>query len=305
MNTATMKLIFSAVILLGIALLTTGCGPRKAEVQSKHYTLRGTVISADPGTRQAIIQHEAIPGFMEAMTMGYTVHDDAALQKLKPGDVITAELVVRDDYRSWLQHVQIIGKAELPKTSGEFRVPAQGEVVPNFTLIGRGGHKVSLRQYRGQTVVLTFIYTRCPLPDYCPRMNSNFLAIEKELQQHPELYPKTHLITVSFDPEHDTPKVLDAYGKAWLVQAGTGAGRHWDFVTVAPKDLPAVAKFFGMEYFREEGSITHSLSTTVIGPDMKIVDWYSGSRWQPEQALKSIANASGNAGGAAPAASAY
>ena len=123
-------------------------------------------------------------------------------------------------------------------------MPATGDVVPNFTLLNQSDRTISLKRFRGKVVVMTFIYTRCPLSDFCPRMSRNFAEIDKSLAADPALYGKTHLLSVSFDPTYDTPKVLRSYGSAYTGQYVKETFQHWEFAAPSVAELPKMEQYF-------------------------------------------------------------
>ena len=186
-----------------------------AESSYKVYKLRGKVVATNPATSEVTLNHEAIPGFMDAMTMPYKLKDPSILSELHPGDVITADVLVsqESDASVLLDHIVVVaqGKPDY-RPATIYHVPAQGDAVPDFKLRNQDGRIIHLDQFRGKELLITFIYTRCPLPNFCPLVTRNFAVIEKQLAANPALYGKTHLLCVSFDPEHDTPERLRAYG---------------------------------------------------------------------------------------------
>jgi protein SCO1/2 len=139
-------------------------------------------------------------------------------------------------------------------------------------------------------VLLTFIYTRCPVPDYCVLMSSNFAAIERELELDAALYKATHLVSISFDPAYDTPKVLRSYGAAQTGKYDRETFAHWEFVTAEAEEVKKVAQFFGLTYVPEKDQIVHSLQTALIAPDGKVAKLYSGNKWKPSDVLSDIRN---------------
>jgi protein SCO1/2 len=261
----------------------------KPVVQGKRYELKGKVISVDKANMSATISHEAVKDFMEAMTMPFKLKDAWPLDVMKPGDEVQAILVVTDDSH-WLEDVMVVQKSAAqagapPETS---QLPKPGDAVPDFRLVNQDGKSVHLKQHQGKAVLLTFIYTRCPVPEYCALMSSNFAEIDKELQKDEALYKKTHLISISFDPAYDTPKVLRSYGAAQTGNYDKETFNHWEFVTGEAEEVKRVAQFFGLTHIPEKGEFVHSLQTALIAPDGKIVKLYSGNEWKTTDILNDI-----------------
>lgn len=292
---------FVLCTLLG-ALLLAGChSAPKPESQTasssasyKTYKLRGKVVSTNASTSQVTVSHEAIPGFMEAMTMPYRVKDANVLSELHPGDVITADLEVSqsDDADIFLDHIVVVGQGRPDyKPTSQYHVPTPGDVVPDFKLRNQDGRTIALNQFRGKELLITFIYTRCPLPDFCPRVTRQFAQINQQLKSDPALYAKTHLICVSFDPENDTPARLKAYGQTYLAGDAKDAFAHFDFAVPDKKTLGEMTKFFDVGLTNDKGSITHTLSTTLVGADGKVVQFYPGNDWTVEQVMADVRKA--------------
>jgi protein SCO1 len=160
--------------------------------------------------------------------------------------------------------------------------------VPNFTLVNQDGKRIRLEQYHGKALLLTFIYTRCPLPDYCPLMTHNFAEIEKALMESPELYTKTHLLSISFDSQYDTPPVLRNYARAFVTDRGPHTFDHWEFATVPAAEKSTVTKFFDVFVSEEQGQITHSLGTAIISPEGRFYKGYNGNDWKPADAAADL-----------------
>ncbi len=261
----------------------------------KTFPVRGTIVSKD--ATHVTLDHEAVPGFMDAMTMPYKLADPSIVGELHPGDKITATIrVVQDEggyHNATLDNIVVIAQARPDyKPAVQFHVPEEGDSVPDFRMLNQSGKTIHLEQFRGKVVLATFIYTRCPLDDYCPRMSRNFAEIDKRLAADPALYSKTHLLSISFDPKNDTPKVLRDYGMNYLGQHAKDAFAHWDFAAPAGKDVEQVDQFFGVGVTPGEGqSLTHSLSTVVIDKDGKIAAWFPTNDWKPEEALEAIRKA--------------
>ena len=234
--------------------------------------------------------------------MTYKFKPASALRQLSPGDAVSAEIVVVDhdprdenaDSDFWLENVKVTAHAPQPPANGpkSFHMPSPGEEVPDFAFTNQDGKRVSLHQFRGQVVMVTFIYTRCPFPDFCPRMSGNFAEIYKQLGSNASL-ADTRLLSISFDPEHDTPVVLRNYGFSVAHTHDAALFRRWQFAAPRAADLPKIADFFSLTVKPEGGLITHNLSTAVIGPDGKIVNWYHGGDWQVSDLIKDAASAHG------------
>jgi len=287
-----------------LVVVLAGCHPghqnssaTEASSSFKIYKLRGKVVSTNAGTGEVTLDHEAIPGFMDAMTMPYKLKDASILSELHPGDVITADLLVSQnaDADVLLDHIVVVaqGKPDY-KPAVIYHVPAPGDTVQDFALRNQDGRLIHLDQFRGKELLITFIYTRCPLPDFCPRVTHHFAAIEKQLAADPALNARTHLLSVSFDPEHDTPERLRAYGAQYIGSDAKGAFAHWDFAVPQKPVLLEMAKYFdlGMTAGPDE-SITHTLSTTLIGRDGKVVRFYPGNEWTPEEVMADVKQAAG------------
>jgi protein SCO1/2 len=286
----------TALILCLVAI--GGCRQKPATIsaadpQFKTYPLRGKVVSTNAATGEVTLDHQAIPGFMGAMTMPYKLRDTRILGELRPGDLITADVLVSQnaDAEIFVDHFVITGEAKPDyRPAVIYHVPQTGDSVPDFKLTNEDGHPIHLAQFHGKALLLTFIYTRCPLPDFCPRVTHNFAVLEKSLAQYPELYSKTHLLCASFDPDGDTPARLKSYGETYMGSAAPKAFAHWDFAVAAKPVLKPMAQWFDIGLTNEaDGTITHTLSTTLIGPDGKVIRFYPGNDWTPEQLLADVA----------------
>src|SRR5450631_4436952 len=260
-----------------------------ASTPTRTYHLRGKVVSTDAAKSEVTLDHEAIPDFMAAMTMPYSLKDPTILSVLDPGDTVTADLLVNDQC-AMVDHFVVVAQAKPDYKPGIlYHVPKLGDEVPDFKLLNQSNQVIHLEQFRGKALLLTFIYTRCPLADFCPRMSQNFAKVDKVLLSEPNLLNRTHLLSVSFDPEYDTPAVLRSYGGAYTEKYTNEKFDHWDFAAPSKSDLTDMEKFFDIGAIPESNnSITHSLSTVLIGPDGKVVNWYPGNEWKPEDVMSDI-----------------
>jgi protein SCO1/2 len=293
---------FFAISLLLVVLAGCHAGHQNSSATDaspsfKVYKLRGKVVSTNAATGEVTLDHEAIPGFMDAMTMPYKFKDASILSELHPGDVITADLLVSQnaDADVVLDHIVVVAQGRPDYTPAVvYHVPVPGDLVPDFALRNQDGRAIHLGQFRGKALLITFIYTRCPLPDFCPRVTKNFAAIEKRLAVVPALYARTQLLSVSFDPEHDTPERLRAYGGQYIGSDAKGAFAHWDFAVPQKPVLIEMAKYFDLGMTAgPDDSITHTLSTTLIGRDGKVVRFYPGNEWTPEEVMADVKQAAG------------
>jgi len=268
----------AAVLFLG------ACSSRPHETVQR-YHVHGTVVSVNAPEGFADIAADAIPGYMAAMTMPYPIPDTHVLSTLAIGDEITADLVVTGQGGPHLENVVIVKKSGVPPpkpSASAFHMPKPGETVPNFVLTDQNGRPVHLHSFRGHFLFITFIYTRCPFQNYCPLVSHNFAEMYAKMAKQPELASNVRLLSVSFDPEHDTPAVLRAYAASFQDVTGTTKPfARWEFASAPKKELPAIAHFFGIYLSDTNGKIVHSLSTSLISPDGKMVDWFHDNSWQP------------------------
>ena len=262
--------------------------------QERRYQLKGTVVQVDKPQQHLVVNHEEIPGFMGAMTMPYPVVDAQTLDKLSPGDQITADVVVNPT-EVHLENVIVVKKSDgkISPTGAQLQHSGQDAPAPDFALVNQDGKSIRLAQYRGRSLLLTFIYTRCPLPDYCPLMSHNFAAIEKATEKSPDLYAKTHLLSISFDSEYDTPKVLHNYARAFVADRGRKTFEHWEFATIPAAEKNEVTEFFDVFVAQEQGQITHSMNTAIISPDGHIYKTYNGNDWKPADVLADLKSCAG------------
>ena len=278
------------------SLLLISCG-KKEEKQTDLVTfpLRGEVVAIDTAKRVVTIAHEAIPNYMNAMVMPFKVKDPALLKGFAIGDSVGATLAISRT-ESWLETLRLLRKGEnveaAPAEEIEFkRLFHEGDLLPDERFLNQDGKQVRLSDFKGKTVALTFIYTRCPLPDFCIRMSEHFRQLQKLLSGEPTLSGKWHLVSVSFDPKYDRPPVLKQYGKNYGADFST-----WDFVTDPDTSGLALQHFadgFGLTYVPEEGTFTHNLRTAILDKEGKLVKILVGNEWKPEEIVKEISKFAG------------
>ena len=300
-----MRALFASTLLAFLLLAGCHSNPQpgaQASSQSnfKVYHLRGKIVSTSPATGELNIDGDAIPGFMDAMTMPYKLKNPGIISDLHPGDTITADVLVSQgaDGTVLLDNIVVIAQAKPDyKPAVVYHVPTPGDQVPDFALRNQDGRSIHLAQFRGKELLLTFIYTRCPLPNFCPLVTHNFAVIDKTLQGDPSLYSRIHLLSISFDPDHDTPARLRAYGAEYIGSDAKSAFSHWDFAVPTQAELEKMALYFdvGITHGTDD-TITHTLSTTLIGPHGKVAQYYPGNDWTPEQVVGDMKHLEAKAG---------
>jgi protein SCO1 len=278
-----MKLLIRAVSVVAIAVTACGRTP-----PSKQYQLQGQILDVKPETNEVLVKHDDIPGFMPAMTMPYKVEDAKLLAGKQPGDLITATLVVGET-EAHLSKIDKTGHAAIDNSRGPEITASEilkpGEAVPDTNLVDENNSSRPLTSLKGHRVGLTFMYTSCPQPDFCPLMDRNFAAVQNELKKTPAL-SDVRLVSVSFDPAHDTPPVLKMHAKA--LQADPAV---WHFVTTSTDDIKGFAAKFGVIAEPNDESptiLTHNLSTAVIDPDGRLVKIRSGNTWTPADLIADL-----------------
>jgi protein SCO1/2 len=249
---------------------------------AQHHLGTGLVLKVDQPGSIVTISHDAFPGFMDAMAMPFDLKGAAREVGLKPGDRVRFRLAVKGGAggRSWVDRVEVTSAAAvdagLQQTPATPVLVAVGSPMPDFELTDQSGAPVALSSLRGKVVAVTFIYSRCPLPDYCPRMIENMRAVRERFSARMDR--DLVLLTISFDPKYDTPQVLARYAAS---QRAGGPG--WRFLTGDTAKIERVCNAFGIQYWAEEGLITHSLQTAVIDREGRLAATVEGKDFTPRQ----------------------
>jgi protein SCO1/2 len=275
----------TAAILFIPLLLTLALGACRHN--EKRYELKGKVVMVEREKHLVTVAHEEVKGLMPAMTMPFTVESDSDLDALAPEAQLTATLVV-DGAHSWLEDLVIVQQSGAPNLTapGMTLEAKEGDQVPNFVLRNQDGKQIRLGDYRGKALLLTFIYTRCPLPEYCTLMSNNFAKIDRQLERDANLFAKTHLLSISIDPGYDTPQVLRSYGAAHTERYQEETFQHWEFAS--GEQVKETAQFFGLRYFPDKDQIIHGLRTVIVGPDGKVAKVYTDNTWKPEEVVDAL-----------------
>jgi protein SCO1/2 len=231
---------------------------------------------------------------MDAMTMEFPIREDWVWNELVPGAEIRADLVVdssaKDPY--WLENIAIVGapipgQEPLPEATPE----QVGKTVPDISLTNQDGKKFTFEDYRGKALAVTFIYRECPLPEFCIKMSKQFSDMAKQIAADPEAKEKIRLLSISFDPERDTPEKLKQYGLGYLGGDANSDFTVWQLAVGTDKEVRAVADFFGLQYEKapnDQPQFNHSLVTAVISPEGKVTKIFSGGRWTPDQVFAEL-----------------
>jgi len=256
----------------------------------QRYSVRGMILKLDPASKTMIVSSDAIPGFMAAMSMPYSVRDAGELSGLKAGMLIDFSLVVENDssYAEAIHEHKYQGLEPDPLTARRLKLlnqvtnPSQmtplsvGDAVPNFTLTDQQRRRVRFARFGGKTVVLNFVYTRCALPNFCFRSSNNFGILQKRFKN--QLGRELILLTVTFDPVHDQPEVLAKYAATWKADPQT-----WRFLTGSADEVRRVCDLFGEDFFQDEGLMNHSLHTAVINQKGRLVSNLEGNEFTAQQ----------------------
>jgi protein SCO1/2 len=275
----------SRVVVLLAVLGSSACGTPDA---SRHYELRGQIIGVDRDRQELLIKHEDIKGYMPGMTMPFKVKDASLMAGRVPGDLITATLEVAPE-DAYLSAIRKTGTAAVdtpppaPSASSGFELLHPGEAVPDQAFVDQDGRPFTISSVRGRALAITFIYTSCPIPTFCPFLDRQFAIVQKAVKRTPALHDRVKLLSVSFDPAHDTPAVLKTHAR------GLGADANlWSFLTGNRDDIDRFAARFGVTIVREDTEIAHNLRTVIVDPNGALVKVYTGIEWTPQQILEDL-----------------
>jgi protein SCO1/2 len=299
-----MKLLSHFVIVLTVSLLIA-CGTQTTETDSaatKRYPLKGEVLTLDKASKKASIKHEKIEGYMDAMTMDFEIRKpDWVWDELVPGSVVTGDLVVdnaKGDY--WLEVTGVVAPQNGSQDASVIREDkaAVGKQLIDFTLTNQDGKTVSPNDFAGKALAITFIYSQCPLPEFCILMSRNFSDIANTIVADEKLKEKMRLLSISFDPARDTPEKLRSYGLGYLGKDSKATDfTVWQLAVGKDEEIRKVADFAGLRYEVDEKDKTqfnHSLRTMIVDPQGKVVKVLTGNDWKPGDLIDELKIASGD-----------
>ncbi|MGV3773971.1 MAG: SCO family protein [Verrucomicrobiales bacterium] len=256
---------------------------------TNYYAVTGVVETVSHDLTSAKIAHEEIPDYMEAMTMTLPVKDTNEFKGIMAGDKITFRMIATDD-DGWIDQVKRIASGSSTKQSSavaeEPDEPIQflqvGDTIPDLVLTNQFGKEIKLSDYRGKALAFTFIFTKCPFPIYCPRMNYNFTDAQAELSSNPNA-TNWHLISISFDPKNDTSAVLESYAKRYKYNPD-----KWTFATGPEDRIRRFGASFGLTFMRKGGTIDHNLRTVVVDGSGKVTKIFSNNEWKPAELVSAV-----------------
>lgn len=293
-------MVWHTLLVLLAALALCGCNPAHV-VESRHaaadtnrevYQVKGTLKELKPDGKTAVIDHDEIPGYMVRMVMDFEARDKREFFGLKPGDRIGFQLVVTTN-DAWIERVHKLAPESVSTVTpvnptnaaaATFRKspvvqPLEvGDVVPDYKLTNHLGQPVSLSQFRGKALGITFIFTRCPLPTFCPRMNNNLSAVAQQLSAGSQSPTNWMLLSISFDPEWDTPERLAKYSEQYKPHS-----KHWQFATSDFWNIDGLTEQLGITFWKSDGTINHNLRTAVFDTRGRLQKVFIGNEWKPEE----------------------
>jgi len=287
-----------------LLVLLSGCGrpppdPGAASGESiTNYDVRGVVLSLTPEEKSVVVRHEEIPGYMIAMTMPLEVRDTNELAGLHPGDGIRFRMRVTET-DGWIDQIQVVSNAMVTTAPTNAALPGfrilpnvpdlkPGDMVPNYVFTNQFGKRFDLDSLRGQALAVTFVFTRCPYPVFCPRMTDYFGQVQRRMLEATSGPTNWQLLTLTFDPDYDTPAMMRAYGARWKADPA-----HWTLATGSMDQIEPLAVSSGLYFSRNVpvGEVNHNLRTLVIAPDGRLVKVYPGNEWTPAELAADLTHA--------------
>jgi protein SCO1/2 len=282
------KDVLKIAVPIALTLVLFGCG-RPAD-QGRHFEVRGVIRGISPDRTTLEIQHENIPDYMPSMTMPFLARDQKEIADLKLGDAISFRMrVTKTDF--WIDQVKKIRREDVdvrdpkPKPTPESQSARleDGDPMPQFSLTDQNRKAITVATFRGQPLVLTFIFTRCAVPNFCPRMTSNFSELQNLIKAESGPGANAHLLSITLDPAFDTPEILKQYGAHSNEDPNV-----WSLATGDPKEIDSLAAAFSVYRQTESGVLSHGLATALISPDGKIMKIWRGNTWKPEEIISEI-----------------
>jgi protein SCO1/2 len=289
----SLNLICAFFLILAASDNLISAAPSVGDPDARSYAAQGVVVQIAPDRSSVTIHHQSILGYMMEMTMDFSVESTNELNGISPGDKVSFTLVVaeKDD---WVENIHRVGRAAETTTNALPMLHAMdlelkpGDVLPDYGLTAEDGKQIHFADFRGKVLAFTFFYSRCPLPDYCPRMSNNFFETRKLILAAADAPTNWQFLSISFDPDFDTPEVLSNYGS---VYRGDDADR-WLFASASAKTLAHLAPSLDLMIMRDNGNIMeHGLRTVVLDAQGRIFRQLDGNKWKPQELADAILEA--------------
>lgn len=293
---------WAAAWLPAMVLLGAGCGKEKETPGERSFTVRGVVRDFPADGRSVVVRHEEIPGYMPKMTMDLTLSDTNEVRGLSIGDSIEFRLVTRAEDH-FIDRIRRLGGEPARTNAPVLAAPEPagvplaarprmdelkpGDPVPEIRLVSEEGRELRISELQGRAVAMTFFFSRCPIPDFCPRMNRNFLEARERLRRDAGAPKNWLFLSVSFDPEFDGPVVLKGYAKAYRGANPEG----WVFAATGPGALEVLKSGFDLKLARDGGGYSHNLRTVVIDSKGRVFRMFDGNRWTPAELAEAMTTA--------------
>lgn len=273
-------------------------GPEaKGATNQQIFQVKGTIKEVMPGRKKVKIEHEEIPDYMAAMTMTFDVKDAKELAGLQPGDSVSFRMIVTEN-DGWIDQIKKSSGARtiVSAAPDNFRRVREveplkvGDLMPDYRFTNELGQTISLSELRGKAVALTFIFTRCPFPTFCPRMSSNLAEAHQKLKAMANSPTNWHLLSITIDPQFDTPAILKSYAQRYKYDP-----KHWSYVTGELIDITAIGEQFGLAFYRPDPSqpagLSHNLRTVVIDAQGRVQKVFTENEWKPDDLVTEMVKA--------------
>ncbi|HXU77329.1 MAG TPA: SCO family protein [Methylomirabilota bacterium] len=293
------RFLFRSVTVGWLLVFTVSCD--RAETQTpatvvagtnrQVFQVKGVIVKVAPREKSVEIKHEEIHGYMPAMTMPFDVKDTNELAGLAPGDSVVFRMIVTDT-EGWIEQIRKLGSTNSVPTAGNFRLVRDveplniGDRLPEYHFTNQLGQAFSTADFKGQALAITFLFTRCPFPTFCPKMANDFSETQQSLISAGN-FTNWHLLTVSFDAEFDKPVVLKSYAERYHYDPA-----HWTFATGDLVEITAIAEQCGLNFWHDEtGSISHNLRTVVFDASGRLQKIFTGNTWKTEELVAEMTQA--------------
>jgi len=293
------RFLFRSVTVGWLLVFTVSCDRAKMQTPAtvvagtnrQVFQVKGVIVKVAPREKSVEIKHEEIHGYMPAMTMPFDVKDTNELAGLAPGDSVVFRMIVTDT-EGWIEQIRKLGSTNSVPTAGNFRLVRDveplniGDRLPEYHFTNQLGQAFSTADFKGQALAITFLFTRCPFPTFCPKMANDFSETQQSLISAGN-FTNWHLLTVSFDPEFDKPVVLKSYAERYHYDPA-----HWTFATGDLVEITAIAEQCGLNFWHDEtGSISHNLRTVVFDASGRLQKIFTGNTWKTEELVAEMTQA--------------